>query len=91
MKEIIESFKQSSENDVVSAVQGTYKQKRIFIEQSFDENTATKKSLKWGIAQAEKGIGKFFSRKDAVNSLRKMSEIAKELADYFEQKNSSFV
>lgn len=91
MKEIIDSLRESSENDVLSAVQGTYKFKRKLIKDRFEEDKATEKSLKWGIAQVEKGIGKFFSRKDAVNSLREMNEIAKELADYFEQKNSSFV
>lgn len=82
MNEKIISFKESCENDVVCAVQGTYKQKRIFLENNYDEETAKKNSLKWGIAQVEKGIGTHFSKEDAVKSLREMSNIAKQLSGF---------
>ena len=89
MNEIIEFFKESSEKDVVGAVQGTYKFKKSLMKQKFDEDTATKKSLNWGIAHIKNSIGKYLSWKDAEKSFREMSKIAKDLADYCKEKNHS--
>ena len=88
-KELIDSFKESSQKEVVGAVQGTYKFKKSLMKQKFGDDSATKKSLNWGFAYVKNNIGKYFSWKDAENSFREMSKIAKILADYCKEKNHS--
>jgi len=81
MTEIIESYKESFEKDVIGAVQGTYKFKMSLMNRNFEKEKAMGKSINWGISQVEKGISKYFTWEDAENSLREMSEIATVLAD----------
>ena len=88
MTEIIESYKESCEKDVVGSVQGTYKFKKSLMKRNFEKEKAMEKSLKWGISQVEKGISKYFTWEDAENSLREMSKIAIALADECEARLS---
>ena len=87
--EYIESHKESCEKDVVSAVQGTYKFKKSLMKQKFDEDSATKKSLKWSIAYVENSMGKYISWKDAGNIFYGISKTAKALEDYCKEENHS--